>query len=281
MKDLIIVKQLPIIEENLKKLSEEIKLKVEKAKSLIVSEETVKEVKKVRADLNSEFKELEAQRKIVKEQVLAPYNRFEEIYKKYVTDNFKDADLNLKNKIEEIETEQKKTKSIEVSEYFIEYAKSYELDWLIQNQAYYNMAKINVTLTASMKSLKEQVKTFVDKIVSDLKLIEIQVNKEEILVEYRKDLNVNRAITDVTDRHMILDELKKAQMEKEKNEVQKEESIVDEALKAPKEEHIADGQMSIYDVEEIIELEFKVKCTLAKAKELKKFLEDGGYDYEQ
>ena len=67
MKDLIIVKQLPQIEEHLKDLSTEIEEKVENAKSLVCTEESVKIVKQVRADLNKEFKELETQRKTVKE----------------------------------------------------------------------------------------------------------------------------------------------------------------------------------------------------------------------
>ena len=52
MKDLIIVKQLPQIEEHLKELSAEIDKKVEYAKSLVCTEESVKAIKQVRADLN-------------------------------------------------------------------------------------------------------------------------------------------------------------------------------------------------------------------------------------
>ena len=63
--DLIIVKQLPIIEEKLKGLSKEIDEKVKNALALVCSDETVKEVKKVRADLNADFKELETQSKMV------------------------------------------------------------------------------------------------------------------------------------------------------------------------------------------------------------------------
>ena len=69
---LIVIKQLPIIEEQLKNLSEEIDKKVERAMKLVVSDETVKEVKKVRAELNNEFKELETQRKYVKAKILTP-----------------------------------------------------------------------------------------------------------------------------------------------------------------------------------------------------------------
>ena len=75
--ELIVVKQLPIIEERLKSLSDEIDVKVANAMELVVSDETIKEVKKVRAELNKDFTELETQRKMVKERVLAPYEAFE------------------------------------------------------------------------------------------------------------------------------------------------------------------------------------------------------------
>ena len=79
---LIVVKQLPIIEEKLQALSIEIDEKVENALSLVCTEETRKDIKEVRASLTKQFKELEEQRKFVKNAVLDPYNKFEEIYKK-------------------------------------------------------------------------------------------------------------------------------------------------------------------------------------------------------
>ena len=96
MQDLIIIKQLPQIEEHLKELSIEVEQKVENAKSLICTEENVKTIKEVRADLNKEFKEVEKQRKTVKEQVLAPYMQFEEVYKQYISDKYRSADNDLK-----------------------------------------------------------------------------------------------------------------------------------------------------------------------------------------
>ena len=105
-KELIVVKQLPVIEEQLRSLSDEIDKKVSRALSLVVSDETVKEVKKVRAELNADFKDLEQKRKSVKEQVMNPYLQFEEIYKKYVTEKFKYADEELKKKISMVEIEQ-------------------------------------------------------------------------------------------------------------------------------------------------------------------------------
>jgi len=266
-KELIVIKQLPIIEEKLKELSKEIDEKVEKAKSLVVSEETVKEVKKTRAELTKDFKELEEQRKLVKEKVLAPYMAFEEVYKTYVSDKYKSADIELKTKIDQVELEQKKAKEKEVRDYFEEYKTSKNIDFI----TFENM-NLNVTLSASLKSLKEEAKSFVDKVESDLNLIETQEAKIEILVEYKKDLNVSRAITEVNERIKRLEEEKKKQEEIQVKKVEEQKVIekVEEVIKAPKEEV----------KEEIFEMTFKVKATMNKLKELKSFLNEGGYDYE-
>ena len=146
MKDLIIVKQLPQIEEHLKELSAEIDKKVEYAKSLVCTEESVKAIKQVRADLNKEFKELEAQRKNVKEQIFAPYNQFEEVYKVYIADKYKSSDLDLKTKIDNTENELKAQKEQEIKDYFEEYKTANNIDFVDFKQA-----NINVTLTASKK----------------------------------------------------------------------------------------------------------------------------------
>jgi hypothetical protein len=275
--ELIVVKQLPIIQERLKELSTEIERKVENAKSLICTEETIKEVKQVRADLNKEFKDLEIQRKLVKEQVLAPYMQFEEVYKQYVSDKYKNADIELKNKVDSVENELKAKKEQEIKDYFEEYKTANNIDFVS-----YGQARINVTLSASMKSLKEQVKQFIDKIVDDLKLIETQEHKAEILVEYKQTLNVAQAITMVTNRFKAIEEEKKKEEQKtvhiemnENHEITQKsyeqlENIFNKPLEQPKEEK----------QEEVLILKFTVKGTITKLKELKQFLENGGYDYE-
>ena len=277
MQDLIIVKQLPQIEEHLKDLSAEIDKKVENAKGLVCTEESVKIVKQVRADLNKEFKELETQRKTVKEQILAPYMQFEEVYKTYISEKYKSADIDLKQKIDSTENELKKQKEQEIKDYFEEYKTANNIDFVT-----YEQTKINVTLTASKKSLKEQAKVFIDKIKDDLQLIETQECKEEILVEYKQNLNVSRAIQEVANRHKLLEEEKKKQEEKvvtivsnENHEITKEsheqlEQVFNKPLERPEEQK----------QEPILTLKFTVKGTRTKLKELKKFLEDGGYDYE-
>ena len=276
MQDLIVVKQLPQIEEHLKELSLDVDKKVENAKNLVCTEENVTTIKQVRASLNKEFKEVENQRKIVKEQILAPYMQFEEIYKMYISDKYKSADNDLKAKIDSTENELKNIKEQEIKDYFEEYKKANNIDFVT-----YSQARINVTLSASMKNLKEQAKQFIDKIIDDLKLIETQEHKTEILVEYKQSLNVSQAITSVTNRFKAIEEEKKRQEQKvvhiemnENHEITQKsyeqlENVFNKPLEQPKEEN-----------EEILTLKFTVRGTRTRLKELKQFLESGGYDYE-
>lgn len=314
MQDLIVVKQLPQIEEHLKELSLEVEQKVENAKSLVCTEENVTTIKQIRASLNKEFKEVENQRKIVKEQILAPYMQFEEIYKMYILDKYKSADNDLKEKIDSTENELKNIKEQEIKDYFEEYKKANNIDFVT-----YSQARINVTLSASRKSLKEQAKQFIDKIVDDLKLIDTQEHKTEILVEYKHSLNVSQAITSVTNRFKAIEEEKKRQEELKRKQLEEAQRRADESIRVqteatrqalenfiPKSEekvvHIEmdknheitqKGYEQLENVfnkplekpreekqEEILTLRFTVRGTRTKLRELKQFLENGGYDYE-
>ncbi len=292
MQDLIVVKQLPQIEEHLKELSLEVEQKVENAKSLVCTEENVTTIKQIRASLNKEFKEVENQRKIVKEQILAPYMQFEEIYKMYISDKYKSADNDLKVKIDSTENELKNIKEQEIKDYFEEYKKANNIDFVT-----YSQARINVTLSASRKSLKEQAKQFIDKIVDDLKLINTQEHKTEILVEYKKSLNVSQAITSVTNRFKAIEEEKKRQEELKRKQLEEAQRRADESIRAqteatrqalenfiPKTEEVEETILQAPVIEEkqeeILTLRFTVKGTRTKLRELKQFLENGGYDYE-
>lgn len=279
--NLIVIKQLPQIEEHLKDLSSEIDVKVNNAKKLVCTEETVKTVKQVRADLTKDFKNLEEQRKTVKEQILAPYMQFEEVYKTYVSNKYKEADIDLKQKIDSTENELKKQKEQEIKDYFEEYKTANNIDFIN-----YEQANINVTLTASKKSLKEQAKKFIDKIVDDLKLIETQEGKEEILVEYKQNLNVSKSIQEVANRHKLLEEEKKRQEELKNKQLEEAQRQADMSIK--KQEVATKNALDnfvieapkVIEQEEILTLKFKVRGTRSKLRELKRFLEDGGYDYE-
>lgn len=279
MEEIIEVKQLPIITEQLAKIKKQVAERVEKASALVCTEETVKEVKKARAELNTEFKAWEEKRKEVKTAVLTPYEKFETVYNDCISSSYKDADRILKKKIDDVEGELKAKKSEEVKAYFAEYLQSSNIDFVTFEQS-----GINVTLSASLKSLKEAAKKFIDKVSEDLNLIGTFNNSAEILVEYKKTLNVSASITSVTARMQAIEAEKKrqeAEQERKEAEAKRAEEVkqaaennAPEVLEAPKEA----PKVEKTD-DQVLTLRFQVTASRSKLKELKAFLDNGGYDY--
>lgn len=264
--EIIVVKQLPVIVEQLEQIKTEVAKRVELATSLVCTDETVKEVKKARAELNAEYKAWEEKRKDVKQAIMSPYEQFEAVYKDCITNTYKSADADLKSKIDSVESELKANKGQEVKEYFNEYLLSKDIDFVT-----FENANINVTLSASMKSLKEQAKAFIDRICDDLNLIDTQEHKAEILVEYKKTLNVSDAITTVSARLKAIEEEKAKQATSEANAVAAEQEEPPKVILAPP---------KVEEDEKEYTLKFSVTATKARLKELKQFLIDGRYKYE-
>ena len=278
--ELIRVVQLPEIEEHLQSIKVAVTQKVNDALSLICTEDTVKSVKAVRADLNKERNEFEEQRKAVKKAIMTPYEQFEAVYKECISDTYKKADIELKAKIDSVENELKEAKRTEVEAYFEECSKSVGVDFVKLSDL-----NLNITLSASVKSLKRQVKEYFDKVIQDLALIATLEHTTEILVEYRKTLDVSDAVLTVQERHKAIAEQEKRNAEasviaeKQAETVEKVEKAVRESvaeeISAPEvEEAPPEGNEPVY------EATFRVTGTLAQLKALKKFLKDGGYQYE-
>ena len=276
--EIIVVKQLPVIVEQLAQVKEAVIERVKTATSLVCTDETVKEVKKARAELNAEFKAWEEKRKEVKTAVMTPYEQFETVYKECVSDTYKKADADLKTKIDGVEKELKDKKAAEVKEYFDEYLDSKGIDFVT-----YEQANINVTLSATMKSLKEQAKTFIDKLGDDLALIDTQEHKAEIMVEYKKTLNVSAAITSVNARFKAIEDEKRRIEEAEERKAAEEQHIAEITSMLPEPEpepEIVPPVEEKPEEEKVYTLRFTVTARKDKLRELKAFLDNGGYKYE-
>lgn len=274
MNELIIVKQLPIIEENLLALKQEIEEKADRAIHLVCTEDTVKEIKVVRTDLNKEFAELETQRKFVKDQVMKPYEAFELVYKDCVSEIYKKADKDLKTKIDEVEDGLKKEKENKITEYFNEYLQSNGIDFVT-----YDKASIKVSMSDSLKSLKDKAKAFIDKICEDIDLIKTQQYADEIMVEYENTLNVSTAVTTVSNRRKAL-ELKK---EQEAARIEAQAKTVEAVKQIDKIVELAAPVAKPVEIlvkEKQYKATFEVQGTLDELKAVKAFLENGGYKYD-
>lgn len=198
---LIVIKQYPVISERLKDVSEEIKASTFEVMQLEVTEDTVKEAKKKRTELNKKFSALEEQRKTIKSAIMAPYEKFEKKYKEYVTDVFKPADAELKTKIDEVEKGLLDIKVFEVENYFEEQAAEKGIDFLT-----FSRLGIKVLMSESKNKLKDKVDMALTKIAGELSVIDTLEDKDEVLIEYRESLNLSDAILKVKNRKEKLEQ---------------------------------------------------------------------------
>lgn len=290
----IIVRQLPVIEDQLLQVKASIESRVSEALSLACTEDTYKAVKKARSELNKEYTELERRRKEVKASILAPYDQFEKLYKECAGDIYTQADSQLKARISEVEEGLKQQRLDDLLVYFEEYRQSLGLD---PDLATFDASGIKVTLSDSKKALRTKAKDFLDRVAGDLELIETQELKEEILVEYRRTLNISVAVTTVNNRHkaMEAERQRRASTMATRNALSESSEKVEEVVResagpglmppvetlaedAPQAENASPAEQP---AEKLYSTAFRVTDSLDKLKALKKFLVDGGYTYEQ
>lgn len=256
------IKSLGQIEDNIQDV-QEYALKLNDYYSKIVfTEDTLKEAKSEKSEINKFKKKVSDFRKKIVEEYNKPLQKFIDSAKTTET-LLADTYTTINNQVNFYEQELKEQKLEEIKNYFDELKIKENLDFITFEQT-----NINITLSSSKKSLREQVSTFVTKVLDDINLINTQQYIDEIMIEYKKDLNVSRAITDVNNRHV---ELERIQQEKENI---KEQEITDEiminkidSLTAPKIEESTEKQ-------QIIESAFVIRTTNIEClRELKKVVE--------
>ncbi len=267
------IKSVGEIESNMKEVKGYVEELNNYYKNISFTEETLKQAKEEKAKVNKFKAEVADYRKKIISEYNKPIKVFEDTAKE--TEKILVETYNTINQqVAGYEEKQKQQKEQEIREYFEEYKIANGIDFIN-----YKQAQINVTLTASVKSLKEQAKAFIDRIIDDLKLIETQECKEEILVEYKQTLNVSKAIQEVANRHKLLEEEKRKQEGLKEKLVQQMSEEANRAMEIKKMQEILQ-KPKIEEKEEILTLKFTVRGTREKLKELKNFLIQGGYDYE-
>lgn len=287
---IITIKQLPIIEERLQLIKAEIDAKTQHVLALDCNDATVKAIKSLRADLNKDFFELEEKRKEVKRAVMSPYERFEEVYTECVTNIYKQTDAILKGRIAVVENAIKANKEKEIRAYYDEYAESLGIDFVP-----YEKSGITVTLSASAKKLKEQAAAYLDRIADELKLIGTQPQElqPEILVEYKRTVNVAYSIQTVIERkRAIEEEAERARQQAEQQTIyEAAEARVDEAVEDyGEEQQEAVAPPTVAEIQEqpekLYRVAFAVYGSFKGVKLVKDFLandflKNGGKKYEQ
>ena len=264
------VVQLPIIEEQLYLVQNQIKKEVECALSLVCTADTIQTVKQTRAELNKQFEELEEVRKQVKRAVMAPYDRFEAVYKECVSNEFKHADAALKQKVDSVESEMKQKCEANLRMYFDECCVAYNIDFIK-----YEDAHIKVDMASAKaktpKKLMEQIRCFVESVAEQVAMISSMNNADEIMVEFKQSLNAAAAIAIVEKRNRMIEEEQAAAAARKEIQDQRKQAETRVRAYAP---------ATVELEEKLLTVKFTVTDTLPRLKALKAWLEANNYRYE-
>lgn len=282
IKDLIKVKQPAIIEERLRAMQQQIEEKAVAAMALVCTEENLQTIKALRAEIRNDFAEIEEQRKAAKKIALESWNQFEAMYKESISETVSRVDADLKSKVSEVENGIKAPCEAGLREYFTELCEAEGVQWLT-----YERAGIVVDMTSARqkvpKKLREKITQFVTRVSHGVALIADMDNAEEIMVEFKRTLDAAEAISIVQDRHRRVEAERVAMQTRQ--EAVRAESVHVAEVKAAEEAFSLPSVVPPVNVSqpgaEKCYVAFKVTGTLEQIIALKKFLMDGGYQYEQ
>lgn len=279
---LVVVEQLPKIMEQLDILGEYIDEGLKDIDKLDCTEENKQLVKTKRAQINNTLKILEDKRKDIKKKILEPYEIFNFKFDEVAKVKLQNASEMLGNKINEIENAQKQEKT----NMLIEFANRQFIANEIQDVVKFDDIGLNITLSASEKSLKEQIVAFCERIRNDLDTILLEELKDEIFMEYKKCLNYTQAKQIVLQRQK---DLEQAKIQNDNLKVQSEnakklQSAVYEVIKEELDDIKAPEQIvnatTLSDKDEVLIVTFTIKDTRTKLKLLKQFMIDNDIKYE-
>lgn len=268
--ELVKVETMPSIFYQLEKIGNCIDKELEKVKDLKATDENKQEVKNIRNGISNALAKFEERRKEIKNQILEPYNIFNEKYEEEIKVKLENASKELTNKINEIENIQKKEKEDKIIFFVEQHILSYDLQDIIS----YKDIPIKVSLSTSEKKLKDEALKFIVKVRDEINLINLEENyKEEILYEYKNNnFNYIQAKSIVLDRHKKI-ELVRSSLEISNQKLEEDNKVVenvDTLVSAPKE---------IVE-EELQEVTFTIKATKEQIQKVIKFLKSEGINYD-
>lgn len=270
--ELIRLIQEPIIEEKLRALKVEVEKITADAMTLVCNEDTVQAVKGTRTDLNKRFAELEDQRKAVKAAVLGPYQQFEEIYKECVSIPFKKADADLKQKITDVEREQKQRCEDALREYFAELCAAHHIDFVPYERAGITISMADAKAkTQPPKKLREQLEQFMERIAAEVTMISTMDDAEEIMTEYKQSLDAARAVGTVQERHRRIEAERAAMAAREEAKAREADAVKKVEAFAP--------PVAAPEAPKVASVTFTVTDTIDRLKLVKQFLVSNGYNF--
>ena len=277
--ELIVVTQLPVIEERLQSMKADVDALVLEGRSMVCTGETIQSVKAKRSEIRKKCSQIKYSLKDAEEYILKPFRSIEQYCKEQLLSPLQDADEKLKVSISEFEDGIIKRRCEEgLRDHFAELCAKHHLDWLT-----YERAGIKVDMASAKaktpSKLRKQLMEFVVGVADSVDRISALEDAGEIMAEYKRTLNAADAIYTVQERHRRVEEQEK-ELEARNAVREQEEAMARcvEALVPP----VVMEKPPEKDPNEIIpKLTFTIiNATRAQLRRVREFLNMEGIKYE-
>ena len=276
--ELIRISQLPIIEERLRDVKEQWETAAAENMALVCTAETVQSVKAARADMTKQFNELETLRKNAKSQYMERWDAFEATYRECIAEPYKRADADLKRKIDETEAAIKAECQRRCREYFTELCAVHGVDFVKYE---YMHLKIDMASAKAKtpRKLFDTINEWVAKIANGMDKIDRESDPEdrdEIMSEYKRCLDVGEAMLRVQDRKNRLAAEKQAAAEREARRKVEAEAVAKVEAAMP----VVVAPPVEVKQEPLMTVAFKATATREKLIALREYMKAEGIKYE-
>lgn len=280
---------------NYEQLKQEISTKVEKYKSIVYTEDNIKEAKSDRANLNKLAKALNDEKIRVKNTVLTPYLPFEKQCNELI-DLVREASIHADTQIKNYEQKAKEEKKKEIESYFNENVGKYKD--LIKFDTIFNERWLNAT--TSMKSIQDEITHIFAKAGTDVGVLNAQLKEENIINQatdfyFRNIANPSVLSLSLQEGLRIIENNKKLE-ELRKNEMQKKEDLKAKLIKqmsdeanrvigiTPEDKKLAENFIDRAverdaTQQELLTIDFRATATKAQFQLLKEFLVKSNIKY--
>ena len=284
------------IDWNYEELKQEITTRANDYKTLVYTDDNIKDAKSDRANLNKFIKVLDTKRKDVKKMMLEPYTEFESQVKELIG-IIGEANNNIDSQVKAYEQKKRDEKLVKVQEIYDGIFGGSDLLSVITWERAFKPTYLNATTT--LKSIKTEMTELLERVTNELNIIDNDNGEYQFEMKeaYLKDFNMAEALSvkrrfEENARRKAEYEAKRqaeleARREREKAEAEKIANAGN--LHIPKEaeaEHVkavandTAQSIGIEDVkEEVIELAFRVRATASQLEGLKNYLKSNNIEF--
>ena len=268
-----------LIEFNYNELKQEITAKAALYKNMIYTDDSIKEAKADKAQLNKFIAALENERKVIKKQCLKPYEDFEKKIKELVS-IVNEPVMLIDTQVKAYEDKQKEEKLEKIKELW---EGTEHPEWL-QCKQIFDQRWLNVTF--SLKKVQEAIDARLEQINADVKTLEALPEFSFEAVEvYKQSLDINRAIAE--GQRLADIQKRKAEAEAARLRAEEEKAKVQEEAEAAHVEvnvvvNTPDGEVPIeklsVEVPTRVWLKFEAYLCAEEAKALGDFCREEGIE---